>query len=158
MIVWAPSSGPRFDRADTATLEAVADALGDALRRVQRTLGPSTPYNVVVDTGPGRPGQGSGPHDDLGHAALDIRLDEVLLHLRLMLQIDEHRVQAVLRDVAVRAEHGHTRRARRNAAGEGRVGHNGWNKVIATPHRAIAQSGSIATICSNLSRACGYVI
>lgn len=52
MAIAVGDAGPRFDMADDAQVAAVADALSDALRRLQRVLGPSVPYNVVVDSGP----------------------------------------------------------------------------------------------------------
>ncbi|HEX5615595.1 MAG TPA: DUF4921 family protein [Acidimicrobiia bacterium] len=52
MTVAVPGGGARFDTADNASVAAVADALGDALRRLQRVLGASVPYNVVFDSGP----------------------------------------------------------------------------------------------------------
>ncbi len=52
------STRARFDQATEAELRVVADALLDALARLERLLGP-VPYNVIVHTAPPslRPGE-----------------------------------------------------------------------------------------------------
>src|SRR5690606_37614521 len=63
-------------------------------------------------------GEAGLPRRQLRQAALQVRLEELLIHFGLVVHLDVDGLEAVLRDLVVRPEDGHAGRAGGEAAGE----------------------------------------
>src|SRR4030095_16547876 len=70
-------------------------------------------------------GEASFARGHVERAALHVTFDELLIHLRLVVQRDVHHVEAILADVAVIAAHGHAAGASRDTAREAEAGSPG---------------------------------